>query len=71
MSAVTEARVPKTAMVAIGLLLPLGAAVRLQPAREGLGTHQQLGLPPCTFRVLFDRPCPSCGMSTSWAHLVR
>ena len=53
------------------MLVPLGLAVRLRPARGGMGTHQQLGLAPCTFRVLFGRPCPSCGMTTSWAHLVR
>jgi len=57
--------------VAVGLLVPLGLAVRLQPARKGIGTHQQLGLPQCTFRVVFHRPCPSCGMTTSWAYLVR
>ncbi len=60
-----------SAAVAVGLLFFLGMAVRLQPARGGMGTHQQLGLPPCTVRVLFGRPCPSCGMTTSWAHLVR
>ena len=60
-----------SAAVAVGLLFSLGLAVRLQPARGGMGTHQQLGLPPCTFRVLFGRPCPSCGMTTSWAYLVR
>ena len=30
-----------------------------------------MGLPPCTFVVLFGRRCPSCGMTTAWAHLVR
>lgn len=34
-------------------------------------THRQLGLPACNFRVLTDLPCPSCGMSTSFALLVR
>jgi len=57
--------------LALGLSGLLGVAAMLHPQADGLGTHQQLGLPPCTVRVLFGRPCPSCGMTTSWAHLVR
>jgi hypothetical protein len=53
---------------AIGLLL---VARYLEPNREGVGTHQQLGLPPCTFMTIFRRPCPSCGMTTAWSHLMR
>jgi hypothetical protein len=34
-------------------------------------THRQLGLPPCTFKVATGLPCPSCGMSTSFALLIR
>ena len=61
-----------TAIVfAFGLLGLLAVAVFAKPNPNGVGTHQQFGFPPCTFRVLFDRPCPSCGMTTSWAHLVR
>ncbi len=41
------------------------------PRRQG--THQQapLGLPPCTFHEKTGYPCPSCGMTTSFALLVR
>jgi hypothetical protein len=46
-------------------------AVWLRPSSTGLGTHQQLGLPPCGFIKLYGIPCPSCGMTTSWAHTVR
>ena len=56
---------------AIGLLALLAVAAWLKPDPQGLGTHQQFGLPPCTFRVLFGLPCPTCGMTTAWAHLVR
>jgi hypothetical protein len=49
----------------------LGVAIWLTPASSGLGTHRQLGLPPCTFFVWFGIPCPSCGMTTSWSLLVR
>ena len=59
------------AAVAAGLAALLAVAVALKPSPLGLGTHQQLGLPPCSFQVLFGWPCPSCGMTTSSAHLVR
>lgn len=59
------------ALAAIALLCPLALAAVLRPDPLGHGTHQQLGLPPCTFVVLFGRRCPSCGMTTSWSHLVR
>jgi hypothetical protein len=57
--------------VAVGLLCPLLVAAMLRPDPSGHGTHRQLGFPPCTFVVLFGHRCPSCGMTTAWAHLVR
>jgi len=59
------------AMIGAGLGALLAAAVVLEPAARGYGTHEALGLPPCTFVMLFDRRCPSCGMTTSWARLLR
>lgn len=58
-------------LAAVALAGMLAVAGCLTPADAGLGTHQQLGFPPCSFRVLFDCPCPTCGMTTSWACLVR
>jgi hypothetical protein len=40
-----------------------------QPLREE--THRQLGLPPCTFKYVTGKPCPSCGMTTSFALFMR
>jgi hypothetical protein len=34
-------------------------------------THTQLGLPPCNFKMISDKGCPSCGMTTSFALLIR
>lgn len=46
------------------------ACAALHPSAAGHGTHQQLGLPPCPSVVLFNRPCPSCGLTTSFTHTV-
>jgi hypothetical protein len=35
-----------------------------------MGTHVQIGLPPCTFQVMTGVPCPSCGLTTSVALLA-
>ena len=43
----------------------------LDPDPRGYGTHQQVGLPECTVQLLWNRPCPGCGMTTCFAHLVR
>lgn len=59
------------AVAGLGLITPLGIAAWLQPDPRGQGTHEQLGLPPCTFKVLLGLRCPSCGMTTSWAYAVR
>lgn len=59
------------AVLGLGLATLLATAVWLEPNPRGRGTHQQLGLPPCSFVMLFDMPCPACGMTTSWAHFVR
>jgi hypothetical protein len=36
-----------------------------------MASHQTLGLPACRFQELTGMPCPSCGMTTSFALLVR
>jgi hypothetical protein len=59
------------AALALALVALLVTARILTPDARGHGTHQQLGLPPCTFYLVFQRPCPACGMTTSWAWLLR
>lgn len=46
-------------------------AAFLTPSTSGHGTHTQLGLPPCGFLVFTGYPCPGCGLTTAFAHMVR
>ena len=63
-------------LVGVALAGVFGAAVWLDPyhpdgtPRSG-ATHTQLGLAPCEFLAATGRPCPKCGMTTSFALLVR
>lgn len=49
------------------MLAALLLASQLRPDPRGRGTHEQLGLPPCTLATLAGLRCPACGMTTSWA----
>jgi hypothetical protein len=59
------------ALLGLGLSALLLIALRLHPDPRHYGTHQQLGLPPCSFYYAFGMPCPTCGMTTSWSFLMR
>jgi len=52
------------------LLGGFALAFALTPDPRGYGTHQRLGLPPCSFRAMLGIPCPACGMTTSFSHLM-
>jgi hypothetical protein len=58
------------AILGLGLIAMLVIAAVLSPNPAGMGTHQQLGLPPCSSVMIFGVRCPACGMTTSWAHLM-
>ena len=59
------------AAVTVAALALLTVAACLHPDAAGLGTHQQLNLPPCGFYERTGYPCPTCGMTTSFALTVR
>ncbi len=46
----------------------LGVAAVLTPDPSGVGTHSQAGLPACPWIAFMDLPCPTCGMTTAFAH---
>jgi len=45
-------------------------AIFLKAKPEGHGTHTELGLPPCPSVMFFGRPCPGCGLTTSFTATV-
>jgi len=51
---------------AAGIIALFVLCSTLSPDPRGLGTHEQLGLPPCGLQSMFGTPCPSCGMTTAW-----
>lgn len=71
------ARAVRAALLAVAgsLVAVFAAAAYIHPySADGTprtsATHTQLGMPPCNFKVLTGKGCPSCGMTTSFALLV-
>lgn len=58
-------------VVALSSAASLVVARQIPPAPEGLGSHRALGLPACAFLTTFGVPCPTCGLTTAFAHLAR
>ena len=59
------------ALVSLACLGVLLVAAGIRPDEQGHGSHTQLGLPPCAWAMVLHRPCPTCGMTTAFAHSVR
>ncbi len=54
------------------LALALICCALLKPDPSGRGTHRQLGLPSCLVcKVAGMERCPSCGLTTAFAHTMR
>ncbi|MBM3757402.1 MAG: DUF2752 domain-containing protein [Acidobacteria bacterium] len=66
-------RTARVVYLAFGLasLTVLSVATGLTPSAARLGTHTQLGLPACGFLSRTGWPCPSCGLTTSFALAIR
>jgi hypothetical protein len=55
-------------VLALGCFSLLAVAAYLSPSAEGHGTHEQLGLAPCSFLDSTGFPCATCGMTTAFAY---
>jgi hypothetical protein len=59
------------AMWFAGCVTLIALASWMTPNPDGLGTHRQLGMPPCTFVTIVGLPCATCGMTTAYSHAAR
>jgi hypothetical protein len=60
------------ALLAIAVIAPLCIGSQLFPSPTGIGTHTQIsGMQKCWFEARTGIPCPSCGMTTSFAYFAR
>jgi hypothetical protein len=62
-------------LMAVGLMAIFAIAAWLQPYTadgqpRNMATHTQLGLPPCSMVQMTGKPCPACGMTTSFSLLL-
>jgi hypothetical protein len=55
-------------IVALACAGLLGLAAYMTPSPTGVGTHSQMNLPSCPWITMGDLPCPTCGMTTAFAH---
>jgi len=58
-------------IVCTGIIALFGVAGSLTPDAEGLGTHEALGMPPCSMYAYTGTPCPTCGYTTAFSHVTR
>lgn len=62
-------------LFALGFATIFAVAIWLDPyTNDGsprtMATHTQLGLPPCNMVQMTGKPCPACGMTTSFSLLM-
>jgi len=57
--------------VGLVCLVILVVAAFVKPDPSGMGSHKQLGQPACGFYERTGYPCPTCGMTTAFAHMAR
>lgn len=65
----TVDRVAAALLVAVAVTFVV-LLLQIHPDARGHGTHEQLGLPPCGWPLVYGKPCPTCGVTTAASHLV-
>jgi hypothetical protein len=68
LSLVSRLILAASGLVLLGLV---ATASRLQPDPRGFGTHEQLGLTPCSFYRWTGFACPTCGATTAWTQVLQ
>lgn len=58
-------------LVLAGCVAVLGVAAWIVPSPAGVGVQSQFGLGTCGMLKVTGLPCPTCGMTTAFAHTVR
>ena len=58
-------------IIAILFWAVLVVAWNVNPAPDGYGSHQQIGIPKCQWIKESNTPCPTCGMTTAYSLTVR
>jgi hypothetical protein len=57
-------------MMLAGCVTIILMAWHLKPSPSGIGTHEQLGLAPCSFYLHTGLPCPTCGGTTAFVWVI-
>ena len=58
-------------LLVLGLLFVFGALFfGTDPDPRGHGTHEQLGMTPCSWPLAYGKPCVTCGVTTSASLLL-
>ena len=53
-----------------GLAFCIALIVLTDPDVRGHGTHEQLGMSPCSWPGMYGEPCPTCGVTTAASLLL-
>ena len=70
-SVLTHTQRRLTVLSGFGIVVVFGIASWLTPDPRGFGTHQQLGMPACSFQLITGIQCPHCGLTTSFSWFIR
>ncbi len=63
-------RLIATVVVAVAVFF-VALLLQVPPDPRGHGTHEALGMTPCSWPIAYGMPCPACGVTTAATHLVQ